>query len=76
MVPDLNRFDGVKPASGEYTISVYMMRGATRGSVGYSLSISIEDTTGDTGAEHLGRRAAGGGISLTGEGPLEREIPT
>lgn len=30
IVPDLNRFDGVQHASGEYTISVYMMRGARK----------------------------------------------
>lgn len=50
MVPDLNRFDGVLPASGTYTISVYMMRSAARREEvsDYSLTISIEGATGDT----------------------------
>ena len=48
MMRDLNRFDGVLPASGEYTISVYMMRSAARRDErsDYTLDISV---TGDTG---------------------------
>jgi hypothetical protein len=43
MVPDLNRFSGKLPASGEYTISVYMMRSAARRdeSSDYTLDIAI-----------------------------------
>ncbi len=50
LLPDLNRFDGVLPASGDYTISVYMMRSAARREEvsDYTLSISIEGATGDT----------------------------
>jgi len=49
MVPDLNVFDGVLPASGTYSVSVYLYRNAARrGEVSnYSLDISI---TGGTGA--------------------------
>ena len=49
MVPDLNIFDGVLPASGEYTVSVYMMRSAARRDEvsDYMIAISIEGETGD-----------------------------
>jgi hypothetical protein len=48
MVPDLNRFDGTLPTSGEYTISVYMMRSAARRNErsDFTLEISV---IGDTG---------------------------
>lgn len=43
MVPDLNRFDGVLPSSGNYIISVYLYRNAARDgkSSRYSLDIAI-----------------------------------
>lgn len=49
MVPDLNRFDGALPVSGEYSVSVYMMRSAARrGEVSdYTLAISIEGELGE-----------------------------
>ncbi len=49
LVPDVNVFDGTLPASGEYTVSVYMMRSAARRNEvsDYSLSIGIEGATGD-----------------------------
>ncbi|MCC1494645.1 SH3 domain-containing protein [Cognatishimia sp. F0-27] len=47
-VPDLNLYDATLPVSGDYTISVYMMRSAARRDEvsDYSLAISI---TGETG---------------------------
>lgn len=49
MVPDLNVFDAVLPASGTYSVSVYLYRNAARrGEVSnYSLDIRV---TGETGA--------------------------
>jgi len=46
MVPDLNQFSGVLPESGDYTISVYMMRSAARRNErsDFSLDISISAT--------------------------------
>jgi hypothetical protein len=43
MTPDLNRFNGKLPTSGEYTISVYMMRSAARRKErsSYTLDIAI-----------------------------------
>ena len=48
-MPDLNRFDGVLPSSGEYRISVFLFRAAARRgeTSNYALDIVI---TGDTGA--------------------------
>jgi hypothetical protein len=44
LVPDLNRFEGELPTSGEYTISVYMMRSAARRQErsDYALDIAID----------------------------------
>lgn len=58
MMPDLNRFEGILPQSGEYTISVYLYRNAAREgqSADYALDISI---TGDTGAVVQGDYADG-----------------
>jgi hypothetical protein len=46
MTPDLNMFKGKLPASGQYTISVYMMRSAARRNErsNYTLNISISPT--------------------------------
>ncbi|MCZ0963118.1 SH3 domain-containing protein [Paracoccus benzoatiresistens] len=43
-MPDINRFDGVLPTSGTYTISVYLYRNAARRgeAAEYTLDISIE----------------------------------
>lgn len=50
MVPELNRFDGTLPASGEYTVSVYMMRSAARRNevAPFTLDVSV---TGAPGAQ-------------------------
>lgn len=50
MVPDLNLFDGDLPVSGEYTISVYMMRSAARRNEvsNYTVAINIGGDTGET----------------------------
>lgn len=50
MVPDLNIFDGALPVSGDYSVSVYMMRSAARRNEvsDYMLAISIEGETGET----------------------------
>lgn len=44
MVPDINYFDGVLPETGEYSISVYMMRSAARRDEvsNYQIVFSIE----------------------------------
>jgi hypothetical protein len=49
MVPDVNVFDGVLPASGVYSVSVYLYRNAARRgeTASYRLDIAI---TGETGA--------------------------
>jgi len=49
MIPDINRFSGTLPASGEYTISVYMMRSAARRDevAEYVMDISVVGATGD-----------------------------
>jgi hypothetical protein len=43
MVPDMNRFEGVVPASGDYIVSVYLYRNAARAgeTANYTLEISI-----------------------------------
>ncbi len=43
MVPDINRFEATLPASGQYTVSVYMMRSAARRGErsDYTLDISV-----------------------------------
>jgi len=50
MVPELNIFDGVLPTSGEYTVSVYMMRNAARRdeTSNYRIAISVVGSTGGT----------------------------
>ena len=50
MVPDINYFDGELRVSGEYSVSVYMMRSAARRNEvsNYEIVISIEGETGDT----------------------------
>lgn len=47
-VPDLNRFKAKLASSGEYTISVYMMRPAARREErsDYTLDIALEGETG------------------------------
>jgi hypothetical protein len=47
-VPELNRFDGRLSASGEYTISVYMMRSAARRNERsrYTLEVGVTGASG------------------------------
>jgi len=49
MVPDINAFDATLPTSGDYTISVYMMRSAARRNEvsNYTMIIGIEGELGD-----------------------------
>ena len=58
MVPDLNRFDGILPESGDYAVEVWMYRAAARrGDVAdFTLSIAI---TGANGAVVQGDYADG-----------------
>ena len=48
MVPDINHFSGTLPASGDYTINVFMMRSAARRRErsDYSLEIAVTGATG------------------------------
>ncbi|MGJ3265071.1 MAG: SH3 domain-containing protein [Salinarimonas sp.] len=57
-MPEINRFDGVLPSSGEYTISVFLFRNAARRGerADYTLDISV---TGDIGATVQGDYADG-----------------
>jgi len=76
-VPDLNRFDATLPASGEYTILVYMMRSAARRNEvsNYSLDVSIGGKTGAVvqgdyadglagGPDYYRVRTSGGALNL------------
>lgn len=58
MQPEINHFSGTLPASGEYSISVFLYRNAARRNeaANYTLDISI---TGDTGAVVQGDFADG-----------------
>ena len=49
LMPDLNRFSGALPLSGEYSVSVYLYRNAARnGEVSdYTLEVSITGETGE-----------------------------
>lgn len=57
-MPEVNRFDGVLPTSGEYTITVFLYRNAARRGeqADYTLDISI---AGDTGPAVQGDYADG-----------------
>jgi hypothetical protein len=77
MLPEINRFDGVLPTSGTYTVSVFLYRNAARDgeTAEYTLDISI---TGDTGPVVEGDYADGlmGGpdfwqVATTGGGTLK-----
>ncbi|MEV8467272.1 SH3 domain-containing protein [Fluviibacterium sp. DFM31] len=76
MMPDLNRFEGVLPTSGTYTISVYLYRAAARRDevAAYTLDVAV---TGATGAVVQGDFADGlaGGpdfyqVATSAGGPL------
>jgi hypothetical protein len=49
-MPDINRFDGILPSSGVYSVSVYLYRSAARRgeTSDYALDISITGDTGET----------------------------
>jgi hypothetical protein len=76
MIPDINVFDGLLPASGVYSVSVYLYRNAARRgeTSNYSLDISIVGDTGTTvkgdyadglqGGPDFWRVRAGGGLNL------------
>ncbi|MCY1127584.1 SH3 domain-containing protein [Frigidibacter sp. RF13] len=72
---DINRFEGVLPASGDYTISVYLMRSAARRNErsDYSLGISISGAMGEVITGDFADGLAGGpdylAVSTSG-GPL------
>ncbi|MCV2868470.1 SH3 domain-containing protein [Defluviimonas sp. WL0002] len=76
-VPDLNRFDGMLETSGEYTISVYMMRSAARRNEvsDYTLDVAITGETGPVvtgdyadglqgGPDYYAVQTTGGGLNL------------
>jgi hypothetical protein len=48
MVPEMNRFEGVLPASGDYLVSVYLYRNAARAgeTANYTLEVSIGGASG------------------------------
>jgi hypothetical protein len=48
LVPAMNRFEGVLPASGDYTVSVYLYRNAARAgeTAAYTLDVSIGGASG------------------------------
>lgn len=76
MMPDLNFFDAILPASGTYSVSVYLYRNAARRdeTSNYRLDISIEGGTGPIvkgdyadglqGGPDAWRVQAGGGLNL------------
>lgn len=76
MVPEMNRFDGVLPASGTYSVSVYLYRNAARRgeASAYTLDIAISGKTGATvqgdyadglqGGPDFWRVTAAGGLNL------------
>jgi hypothetical protein len=76
MVPELNVFDGVLPASGVYSVSVYLYRSAARRgeTSNYRLDISVTGATGAVvegdfadglqGGPDYWRVNAGGGLRL------------
>lgn len=88
MMPDINRFDGVLPASGTYAVSVYLYRNAARRgeTSSYRLEVSIAgagsgtvqgDVSDGRGDPDVWRVRAAGGLNLragpsTGAGVLIR----
>ncbi|WP_161594656.1 SH3 domain-containing protein [Marimonas lutisalis] len=77
MTPVLNRYEGTLPTSGEYTISVYMMRSAARRNEvsDYTLDVSITGATGATvqsdyadglqgGPDYWRVNTSGGGLNM------------
>lgn len=68
MMTDINRFDGLLPETGQYTISVYLYRNAARDGqkADYTLDVAIDAG----GAQLPGEEAAG---RATGEIPCAQE---
>ncbi|WP_158540165.1 SH3 domain-containing protein [Rhodosalinus halophilus] len=60
MVPDINRFDATLPTSGDYTISVYMMRSAARRDETAEYRLRIEIPAAQTMTETVERDYADG----------------
>ncbi|WP_205853331.1 hypothetical protein [Zhengella mangrovi] len=75
MSDPINTFEGVLPAKGQYTISVYMMRSAARRNEvsDFSLDIAIDaKASADTGASSDSAKAQGSDFSATGQVPCAR----
>ena len=76
MVPDINYFDGELSVSGEYSVSVYMMRSAARRDEvsNYEIVISVEGSASDNGGSDFADGLAGGPdfyrVSTSGGGGL------
>lgn len=70
MSDPINTFEGVLPAKGQYTISVYMMRSAARRNEvsDFSLDIAIDAKAGsDMGTPSRDAKVAGTDFNATGE---------
>lgn len=76
MMPDLNRFEGILPTSGTYTISVYLYRAAARrGEVAdYTLDVAVTGATGEVVQGDFADGLAGGPdfyqVATSAGGPL------
>jgi hypothetical protein len=72
MMPDLNRFDGLLPESGTYTVSVYLYRAAARRNETsqYTISFAIRDPSAQTAGDAL---VPGTTFHATGTIPCRRD---
>ncbi len=76
MVPDINRFDGALPTSGEYSVAVYLYRNAARRgeTANFTLDIGIDGGTGGVIQGDFADGLAGGPdffeVRTTGGGTL------
>lgn len=77
LTPEINRFDGVLPTSGVYTISVYLFRNAARDgeSADYTLDVSINGAAGEVVEGDFADGLQGGPdfwqVATTGNGTLK-----
>jgi hypothetical protein len=71
-VPELNRFVAVLPDSGDYTISVYMMRSAARRNERSNYTLDISITAGNAGSVQGDALVPGTDFHATGEIPCAR----
>lgn len=73
MTPDLNRFVGRLPVSGDYTVSVYMVRSAARRNERSDYTLDVAITAGSAGgASQYDALVAGTNFNATGEIPCAR----